>query len=638
MVDPEGRVQHLNPHYVWLSPTNPEVPVYLQHLFLELLERYEVDGIHLDYFRFPGPGFSYDSRSLLHFLLHNNGKSPAEAPQAWDEWRRSSITRLLTVLYSVVQSRWPHVLVSCAVIGDPNNGRRLFFQDSHRWLAMGIVDVIFPMIYTSDTTLFRRLACEHLKETQGRLVCPGIDATAAWPEQVQIARRLGARGFGLFSYQALFPGHQAPIRALRELMAAQQESVPPPTLSWKQAKEDLQGPLVSPPLTSPHLVREGEPFKSMCHISDVSGVYDDDTASEGQGVYLVWSVPNRSDSLHEVTMSPLPSHAGWFVSDREIPAQKASTEVQMRVFARDNSKRRNLGYSRLVSVIVDFARPLFICQGELGPLLWNATAMAVDSVGQIWVSSWDDRCVHVLCSEGRETNFSPIRAGISPTGQLLPITRPTTVAVDREGVIHVGCATSPGLLLRFDHKGQALPAVDLPFAVGALDFDHHKRAYVLESGRAVWHVYDTAWVELAKSPFGDSGVAHSLAVSPDGTTVYVASESESTVQCWQRVIAADGLQFQKAAPLATPNVGKGGVYTDATGGIFVSHMPAGMVTVLDREGAIVGLLRGGSPPLRAPKNVVLCTAGRTVYVLETGANGPSRLSKWVPYLEGQGRQ
>lgn len=629
MTDPDGRLQRLNPHYVWLSPTNPEVQAYLQHLFLELLERYQVDGIHLDYFRFPGPGFSFDPRSLMHFRLHNNGQSPADAPEVWDEWRRSAITRLLTVLYSAVKSRWPHVVVSSAVVGDLHNGKRLFFQDSHRWLAMGIVDVIFPMLYTTDTTLFRRLAAEHLSDAKGRLVCPGIEATVLWSDQVRIARELGAKGFALFSYQALFPGHNVSPRALQELLTAQPERVSAPTLTWKVAEEDLQGPLVSALSTLPTVVREGESCKVTCTISDENGVYDDQTGSDGQGVYLVWTIPERSDTLHELTMSPLPSHPGWFISDAEIPGQKAGTELHLRVFARDNSKNHNLGYSPLASVVVDFAQPLFTCEGEFGPLVWNATAIGVDSSGQIWVTSYEDRCVHVLNPDGSETSFSPIRTGLSPTGEPTPITRPTTVAVNSRGEIHVGCGTSPGFILRFDHTGQAFLGIEFSFAVSSLDFDRFDRAYVLESGRAIWHVYDPVWGELQHSPFGESGTGNSLAASPDGAKVYVASESDGLVQCWERVFTAAGIYFEKRTPLSPRNVGKGGVHTDSNGTIFVSHMPAGRVTVLDGEGKVLGLLRGGSPPLRAPKNVALCSSGNVVYVLETGAAGPSRLSKWA---------
>lgn len=640
MVDPEGTVQRLNSHYVWLSPTHPEVPGYLQGLFLELLARYKVDGIHLDYFRYPGPGFSYDAPSVVRFSLHNNGCSPSEAPEAWDEWRRSALTRLLATLHGALQARWPHVVISSAVIADINNGRQLFFQDSHRWLALGIVDVIFPMIYTPDTTLFRRLTAEHLGDSKGKFVCPGIDATANWHAQVDIARRLGAPGFALFSYRSLFPHHTVDARALPHLLAVQPEPVPLPTFAWKITAKDMQGPLISALFTAPAVVREGEPFKVLCRISDPSDVYDDDTGSEGQGVHLVWSIVGHGEDKHELQMSALPSHEGWYVTEGELPAQPAATELQVRVFARDNTdpSRRNLGYSPVTSIVVDFAHPLFACQGDFGPLIWNATAVAVDSSDQIWVTSLEDRCAHVLKPDGSQTPLSPIRLGLRPAGQPTPLESPTSLAVNSQGIVHIGCAASPGLILRFRADGSALPGVELPFAVGGIDFDRFDRAFVLESGRTRWHVYNTSWVEVQGSPFGEDLVGNGLAVSPDGSEVYVASESEGTVQRWRGELNSTCARYEPHLPLPVRDIGKGGVHTDHQGTVFAAHMPAGRVTVVSPDGAVVGLLRGGSPPLRAPKNVALCATGQVVYVLETGAAGPSKLSKWVKLQGAAGQE
>jgi sugar lactone lactonase YvrE len=273
-------------------------------------------------------------------------------------------------------------------------------------------------------------------------------------------------------------------------------------------------------------------------------------------------------------------------------------------------------------------------------LVWNATAVAVDSAGQIWVTSFDDRCAHVLKPDGSQTDFSALRLGLTPNQQPAPLRNPSTIAVDSHGVIHVGCSTTPGLILRFQADGRALPGVELPFAVGSIDFDRSDHAFVLENSRTRWHVYDPTWQELQGSPFGEELVGNALAVSPDGSHVYIACESEGTVERWRGELSGGSARYSRHTPLPVRDVGKGGVHTDQQGTIFVSHMPAGRVTVLAPEGAVIGLLHGGSPPLRAPKNVALCAAGHVVYVLETGAAGPSRLSKWVksPEVATQARE
>ena len=150
-----------------------------------------------------------------------------------------------------------------------------------------------------------------------------------------------------------------------------------------------------------------------------------------------------------------------------------------------------------------------------------------------------------------------------------------------------------------------------------------------QGGATNWHVFDRNWSELKGSPFGDGLIGNGLAVSPDGQEVYLASESEGTVQRWVGAIEGQYARFWRSGSLPLSSIGKGKVDTDNRGNIYASHMPVGRVTILDAKARVVGFLRGGSPPIRAPKNVSLCPTGREIYVLETGAVGPSRLSRWV---------
>jgi len=61
MVDEYGRPQRLNRHYVWLSPSHPDVPTYLLRLCREIYSKYNIDGLHLDYIRYPSPAYSHDA-------------------------------------------------------------------------------------------------------------------------------------------------------------------------------------------------------------------------------------------------------------------------------------------------------------------------------------------------------------------------------------------------------------------------------------------------------------------------------------------------------------------------------------------------------------------------------------------------
>jgi len=632
IVDPNGQEQRLNKDYTWLSPTHPEVQLYLIKIFTELIKNYKIDGLHLDYFRYPGPGFSYDTASLSYFIKQNK-VTPNQEPRLWDNWRRAAITRILGIIYAAVKAEKPKIIVSSAVIGDYGKGYSVFFQDSHQWLAKGIVDVVFPMIYTSDTMLFERLTTNYVNESRGRFICPGINVpngSIKWAEQILKARSIGCQGFSLFSYQSLFPGHRPSPLISRILKTLFPKQVNIPDMEWKKAKRDVYGPVVSDIVTLPAHVREGQPFRVLCRINDPGGIYDDNTGSEGQGIHIVWSYAEEGAETHELHMTPVKEMDGWFVTVDKIPNQKAGEELLLRVFAWDNAdkKRRNLGYSDITSMVVDFSEDRYSSQGKFGPLIWNATAIAADSSGNIWITSAGNLCIRVIDSTGVELPFSPVRLNLINEKNSLN-EEPRSIAINRSGIVHVGTNKKTNQILRFEAStGRTLSSIEVGYQIEGIDFDMNSNAYVLEYNSTRWHVYDANWQEITTNPLGESLVGNGIAVTPDGNAVYIACKSEGKIQSWIGAVEGKYLHFWRSGSLPLTRIGGGTVGTDSNGNIYVSHMPADRVTVLDEQCNISGFLRGGTPPLRAPKGVSICPTGRIIYILETGAEGPSRVSKW----------
>jgi uncharacterized lipoprotein YddW (UPF0748 family) len=95
--DQNGKRQALSDRfYVSLNPCLPEVRTYLVDVLRDLVVRYRIDGLHLDYVRFPneapgtpaGSGLDYprDEHTLATFL-GATGKTPEQDPAAWRAWR-----------------------------------------------------------------------------------------------------------------------------------------------------------------------------------------------------------------------------------------------------------------------------------------------------------------------------------------------------------------------------------------------------------------------------------------------------------------------------------------------------------------------------------------------------------------------
>ena len=208
---------------LYSSPSAPEVKERVYAVATDLVERYEIDGIHLDYVRYPSGAFDYSRGALDRFRIwfdaritddrrpefdmvsEQNPLSLVEAfPERWAEFRRSQITELVERIYVGVKRRRPEVLVSAAVLPDAQDSFHHRYQDWEGWLRKGIVDVVAPMAYNPDDDLFDQ-AIRHAAEVGGpERVWAGVGAYLTTYEgilsKIDITQRIGVRGFLLFSY------------------------------------------------------------------------------------------------------------------------------------------------------------------------------------------------------------------------------------------------------------------------------------------------------------------------------------------------------------------------------------------------------------------------------------------------------
>ena len=208
---------------LYSSPSAPEVKERVYAVATDLVERYEIDGIHLDYVRYPSGAFDYSRGTLDRFRIWMNGRitddqsaefsvasvqdplALVEAfPEPWAEFRRDQITDLVERIYVGVKRRRPKALVSVAVFPDAQESFLHLYQDWEGWLRRGIVDVVAPMAYNPDDGLFDQ-AISYAAEVGGpQRVWAGVGAYLTTYEgilsKIDIAQRIGVRGFLLFSY------------------------------------------------------------------------------------------------------------------------------------------------------------------------------------------------------------------------------------------------------------------------------------------------------------------------------------------------------------------------------------------------------------------------------------------------------
>jgi uncharacterized lipoprotein YddW (UPF0748 family) len=205
----------------YLTPAAPGVPEHLEAVVREIVRAYPVDGLHLDFIRYPGPTFDYSKAMLEGFRQRTGGgdllAQPAAHPAEWDAYRRELLTALTTRLADAARQERPGLVLSAAVAPDEAQAVNNKFQDWPRWLATGVLQALCPMTYTPDSRLFSmQLAAVRERTGPTPPLWAGIAAyrldVAGIVEKVTLARQAGAQGVVLFSHESLAPQDLRPLR------------------------------------------------------------------------------------------------------------------------------------------------------------------------------------------------------------------------------------------------------------------------------------------------------------------------------------------------------------------------------------------------------------------------------------------
>ena len=215
--DASGRRQPLG-WYCSLNPCYPEVRKYLVAVMREIVVNYPIDGLHLDYMRFanewnnsypPGssvPDYPRDRRTLALFK-RATGRTPEQAPGAWNAWRTEAVTQVVRDLHSMIRQVDPKVKLTSAVGASPDQARRNHFQDARQWIAEGLVDAVYPMNYDADMRVYtqRQLVWTSMRPRVPVVTGVMFDKRDGGKvvAQVDRAARTGTH-FAAFAYNSLF--------------------------------------------------------------------------------------------------------------------------------------------------------------------------------------------------------------------------------------------------------------------------------------------------------------------------------------------------------------------------------------------------------------------------------------------------
>lgn len=148
----------------WLSPASAEARSYITGLIIDGITHYAVDGVHLDYIRFPfqhdGMEMGFDAESSRAFhqatgVSLKDGKLSTDDRNLWIDWKTELVSSFVEQLSTVVRTAQPHLKISAAVFAIQQEKRLpAIQQDWEKWIKRAWIDVLNPMTYDAQTAQF----------------------------------------------------------------------------------------------------------------------------------------------------------------------------------------------------------------------------------------------------------------------------------------------------------------------------------------------------------------------------------------------------------------------------------------------------------------------------------------------------
>jgi len=224
----------------WACPAAEAVRDYELRLYEEVMDEYDVAGVHMDYIRYNSEDVCFCPRCRSGFK-EETGTDPIEIGKVsefnvysergrnrrhpawprWIEWRAGWVTRFVEALSKSAKTRGKEL--SAAVFMEYPECIVYEGQDWGDWGERGLVDYMFPMTYTNSALMVKRRTRNHVAQVKG--TCPvweGLGkassrsglSTQALVEQAQGALEEGAEGIVVFSHAALTDEDLAALAAI----------------------------------------------------------------------------------------------------------------------------------------------------------------------------------------------------------------------------------------------------------------------------------------------------------------------------------------------------------------------------------------------------------------------------------------
>ena len=193
----------------FLDPGIPQVQAYTLDILQDIASNYDVDGIQLDYIRYPDSLYGFNPIAVKRFEESNFTN--------FAEWKQLQVNSFVNKAFIMLKSIKPSLQVSAAVFGNQRKAVNLFSQNWKKWLNESYIDKVYVMAYNTSDKSFTEVINgikEVNKQRTNIVLRAWVDRGSYGVHQInnkiKISEKLGFTNFGFYSYSGLIKNNYLP--------------------------------------------------------------------------------------------------------------------------------------------------------------------------------------------------------------------------------------------------------------------------------------------------------------------------------------------------------------------------------------------------------------------------------------------
>lgn len=379
----------------YIDPEATQTGCYLAEMCREIVQRYDVDGIHLDYIRYP-----------------ETWKFRISKDQA-----RGNITRIVEKIHQAVKKEKPWVKMSCSPIGKFDDLSRYWShgwnaytkvaQDAQAWLKDGLMDELFPMMYFRGDQFFP-FAIDWKEHSYGKIIAPGLGIYFLDPKEgkwnisditseLYHLRNIG-EGHAFFRNKFLLDNHQGVYDFVTAHFNRYPALVPP--MTWESNKRPQQ------PVTL--CIEENEGTTTLRW--DNSLQYEDGTAIKTPSIYNnVYASKEYPVDVHDARNLILTR-----TTRRQLTTRTGNTPTYYAVTTTDGfgneSRAKQLNQTAVVKTTTRYGKACRLT--TTGESIILPSSIHETDCQYIIVKNMQEQAVYITKPQNLEINIKKIKNGI----------------------------------------------------------------------------------------------------------------------------------------------------------------------------------------------------------------------------------